>query len=383
MLRQLINIRIALALIAVAIVSGTIFYSNLLAKKIEKEERKKLSQWVEANKFIATANENADLTLASQIQQQNADIPIIQTNEQDSIIDSRNLDSSEIRNSKGYLQKKLREFQSGHPPILLVLSKEPYVADKYYYGDSILLKQVKYYPIIQLLIVALFIFITLYSISARNKSTQNQVWAGMAKETAHQLGTPISSLEGWVEMLKENDASQSISAEMEKDVNRLKLISDRFGKIGSTPKLEESNITEQVEKMVEYIKRRATDKVNFTIEVPKESPVIAKISGPLFDWVIENLLKNALDAMEGKGLISVKIKARTGNVVIDVSDTGKGIGKQNISKVFKPGFTTKKRGWGLGLSLSKRIIEKYHKGQLYVKSSEAGKGTTFRIILNT
>ena len=383
MLRQLINIRTALALIAVAIVSGTIFYSNLLAKKIEKEERKKLSQWVEANKFIATANENADLTLASQIQQQNADIPIIQTNEQDSIIDSRNLDSSEIRNSKGYLQKKLREFQSGHPPILLVLSKEPYVADKYYYGDSILLKQVKYYPIIQLLIVALFIFITLYSISARNKSTQNQVWAGMAKETAHQLGTPISSLEGWVEMLKENDASKSISAEMEKDVNRLKLISDRFGKIGSTPKLEESNITEQVEKMVEYIKRRATDKVNFTIEVPKESPVIAKISGPLFDWVIENLLKNALDAMEGKGLISVKIKERPGNVVIDVSDTGKGIGKQNISKVFKPGFTTKKRGWGLGLSLSKRIIEKYHKGQLYVKSSEAGKGTTFRIILNT
>ena len=383
MLRQLINIRTALALIAVAIVSGTIFYSNLLAKKIEKEERKKLSQWVEANKFIATANENADLTLASQIQQQNADIPIIQTNEQDSIIDSRNLDSSEIRNSKGYLQKKLREFQSGHPPILLVLSKEPYVADKYYYGDSILLKQVKYYPIIQLLIVALFIFITLYSISARNKSTQNQVWAGMAKETAHQLGTPISSLEGWVEMLKENDASQSISTEMEKDVNRLKLISDRFGKIGSTPKLEESNITEQVEKMVEYIKRRATDKVNFTIEVPKESPVIAKISGPLFDWVIENLLKNALDAMEGKGLISVKIKERPGNVVIDVSDTGKGIGKQNISKVFKPGFTTKKRGWGLGLSLSKRIIEKYHKGQLYVKSSEAGKGTTFRIILNT
>ena len=383
MLRQLINIRTALALIAVAIVSGTIFYSNLLAKKIEKEERKKLSQWVEANKFIATANENADLTLASQIQQQNADIPIIQTNEQDSIIDSRNLDSSEIRNSKGYLQKKLREFQSGHPPILLVLSKEPYVADKYYYGDSILLKQVKYYPIIQLLIVALFIFITLYSISTRNKSTQNQVWAGMAKETAHQLGTPISSLEGWVEMLKENDASQSISTEMEKDVNRLKLISDRFGKIGSTPKLEESNITEQVEKMVEYIKRRATDKVNFTIEVPKESPVIAKISGPLFDWVIENLLKNALDAMEGKGLISVKIKERPGNVVIDVSDTGKGIGKQNISKVFKPGFTTKKRGWGLGLSLSKRIIEKYHKGQLYVKSSEAGKGTTFRIILNT
>ncbi len=383
MLRQLINIRTALALVAVAIVSGTIFYSNLLAKKIEKEEREKLSQWVEANKFIATSTENADLTLASQIQQQNADIPIIQTNERDSIIDSRNLDSSKLRNSKGYLQKKLEEFKAGHPPILLVLNKKPFIADKYYYGDSILLKQVKYYPLIQLLIVALFIFITLYSISTRNKSTQNQVWAGMAKETAHQLGTPISSLEGWVEMLKGNNANQSISEEMEKDVNRLKLISDRFGKIGSKPKLEEFNITEQIEKMIAYIKRRATDKVNFTIDAPKESPVIAKISGPLFDWVIENLLKNALDAMEGKGLIAVKIKERPGNVVIDVSDTGKGISKQNIAKVFKPGFTTKKRGWGLGLSLSKRIIEQYHKGQLFVKSSETGKGTTFRIILNT
>ncbi|MEO6220071.1 MAG: HAMP domain-containing sensor histidine kinase [Ginsengibacter sp.] len=383
MLRQLINLRTGLALIAVAIVSGTIFYSNLLAKKIEKEEREKLSQWVEANKLIATSAENTDLTLASQIQQQNADIPIIQTNEEDSIIDSRNLDSVQLHNSKDYLQKKLLEFKSAHPPILLVLSKEPYIADKYYYGDSVLLKQVKYYPLVQLLVVALFIFITLYTISIRNKSTQNQVWAGMAKETAHQLGTPISSLEGWVEMLKENEGNKSISEEMEKDVSRLKLISDRFGKIGSSPKLEETNITEQVEKMVSYIKRRATDKVNFTIEAPKQSPVIAKISGPLFDWVMENLLKNALDSMEGKGLISVKINERVNQIIIDVSDTGKGISKQNISKVFKPGFTTKKRGWGLGLSLSKRIIEQYHKGQLFVKSSEAGKGTTFRIILNT
>ncbi len=382
MLRQLLNLRTGLALVAVAIVTGTVFYSNLLAKKIEQEEREKISQWVEANKFIAASTENADLTLASQIQQQNADIPIIQTNEEDSIIDSRNLDLAELRNSKGYLEKKLKEFKSAHPPILLVLSKKPYVADKYYYGDSVLLKQVKYYPIVQLFIVALFIFITLYAISTRNKSTQNQVWAGMAKETAHQLGTPISSLEGWVEMLKENDENKNISTEMEKDVTRLKLISDRFGKIGSAPKLEEANITEQVEKMVSYIKRRATEKVNFSIEAPAESPVIAKISGPLFDWVIENLLKNALDAMEGKGDITVQIRERVNQVIINVSDTGKGISKQNIAKVFKPGFTTKKRGWGLGLSLSKRIIEQYHKGQLFVKSSEAGKGTTFRIILN-
>ncbi|MEO8819948.1 MAG: HAMP domain-containing sensor histidine kinase, partial [Ginsengibacter sp.] len=212
-------------------------------------------------------------------------------------------------------------------------------------------------------------------------STQNQVWAGMAKETAHQLGTPISSLQGWVEMLKEQEENSTISTEMEKDVNRLKLISDRFGKIGSSPQLEESDIIQQVEKMISYIKRRSTEKVSFILERPEEK-VIAKISEPLFDWVIENLLKNALDAINGKGTIRIKIKNLPSKVIVDVSDSGKGISKQNISKVFKPGFTTKKRGWGLGLSLAKRIIEKYHSGQLFVKSSEIGKGTTFRIVLN-
>ena len=381
MFRQLFNLRSALALIAVAIVTGTIFYSDFLSKKIEVEEREKISQWIEANKFIASAPQNADLTLASEIQQKNTDIPIILTNENDSIIDSRNLDSIEIKSSKNYLQKKLNEFKSAHPPIVLELSKNPYIADRYYYGDSKLLIQVRYFPIIQLLIVALFIFITIYAISARNKSTQNQVWAGMAKETAHQLGTPISSLQGWVEMLKEQDSSGTISKEMEKDVNRLKLISDRFGKIGSTPQLEEHDVTEQVEKMVAYIKRRSTDKVSFILDRPEEK-VIAKISGPLFDWVIENLLKNALDAINGKGTINIRIKNMPERVIIDIHDSGKGISKQNLAKVFKPGFTTKKRGWGLGLSLAKRIIEKYHKGQLYVKSSEIGKGTTFRIVLN-
>lgn len=381
MLRQLLNLRMGLALIAVAIVSGTIFYSNFLSKKIEVEEREKISQWVEANKFIASAPQNVDLTLASQIQQQNDDIPIILTNENDSIIDSRNLDSAQIK-SGNYLQKKLKEFKSSHDPIILQLSKEPFIADKYYYGDSKLLKQIRYFPIVQLLIVALFIFITFYAISVRNKSTQNQVWAGMAKETAHQLGTPISSLQGWVEMLKERENYPDISKEMERDVNRLKLISDRFGKIGSAPKLEEHDIIEQVEKMVTYIKRMSTSKVNFAVEKSNDH-IIAKISAPLFDWVIENLLKNALDAMDGKGSIIIKIRQETDHAVIDIRDTGKGINKQNIGKVFKPGFTTKKRGWGLGLSLCKRIIEQYHKGQLYVKSSEVGKGTTFRIILDT
>jgi signal transduction histidine kinase len=383
MFGQLLNLRTWLAVIAVAIVTGTIFYSNFLAKKIAIEERQKVNVWIQALKTRAETTEKPALDLTNIITSENTDIPIIETDENDKPSgEGLNLDTMLIKKNSNYLRKKLAEFKKQHEPIIVEISKNPLLINKYYYGDSELLKRVRYYPIVQLMIVALFIIITLYAISTRNISTQNQVWAGMAKETAHQLGTPISSLHGWVEMLKEQENYTSISAEMEKDVNRLKLISDRFGKIGSAPKLEDYNITEQVEKMVAYIKRRATDKVNFMVEAPPGS-VITKISGPLFDWVIENLLKNALDAMEGKGSIIIKIKEQPGHVIIDVTDNGRGISKQNMAKVFKPGFTTKKRGWGLGLSLSKRIIEKYHKGQLYVKSSEPAKGTTFRIVLNT
>ncbi|MEO8415194.1 MAG: HAMP domain-containing sensor histidine kinase [Ginsengibacter sp.] len=383
MLGQLLNLRTWLAVIAVGIVTGTIFYSNYLAKKIAAEERQKVNVWVQALKTRAETTEKAALDLTNIITSENTDIPIIETDENDKPSgEGLNLDTILIKKDSQYLRKKLKEFKKQHDPITVEISRTPLLLNKYYYGDSELLKQVRYYPIVQLLIVALFIIITLYAISSRNTSTQNQVWAGMAKETAHQLGTPISSLEGWIEMLKEKDNISSISEEMEKDISRLKLISDRFGKIGSTPKLEAYNITDQVQKMVAYIKRRASDKVNFVVEAPGE-PIIANISGPLFDWVIENLLKNALDAMEGKGTISIKVKEQPGHIIVDVTDNGRGISKQNMARVFKPGFTTKKRGWGLGLSLSKRIIEKYHKGQLYVKSSEPHKGTTFRIVLNT
>jgi signal transduction histidine kinase len=379
MIRQFLNWRTALALIGVAIVIGSIIYSNFLAKKIAKEEREKVSQWMEANKFALNAQPGVDLTLASEIQRMNEDIPIILTDEKNNILDHRNLDSLKALDSN-YLKKKLKDF-SKRPPLVQVITKEPYLANKYYYGESDLLIQMRYYPIVQLVIVGIFIFITLYAITTRNKSTQNQVWAGMAKETAHQLGTPLSSLQGWVEMLKEMPGNEQVAKEMEKDVDRLKLVSDRFGKIGSTPKLEEKDVLEQVKQMVAYIKRRAPEKVSFTIEDSGQTPFLAKISGPLFDWVIENLLKNALDSMEGRGSIGVRIKQDASQIYIDVADSGKGISPNNISKVFKPGFTTKKRGWGLGLSLSKRIIEQYHKGQIYVKHSEVGKGTTFRILL--
>lgn len=373
-----------MGLIAITIVTGTIFYSNYLAKKIASDEREKVEVWVQSLKTRAVATEQTAIDLTNTITSHNTDIPIIETDEMDNPSgEFLNLDTALIKQDSNYIRRKVAEFKNLHEVIKLEISKDPLIFNKYYYGDSELLKEVRYYPLIQLFIVALFIIITLITISTRNKSTQNQVWAGMAKEAAHQLGTPLSSLQGWVEVLKETPGAEKLSAEMIKDVDRLKLVSDRFGKIGSVPQLEKTNILSQVENMVAYIKRRSTDKVIFTINSNGETDIPVMINSPLFDWVIENLLKNALDAMEGKGSISINIKKETSSVLIDVTDTGKGITKNNISKVFKPGFTTKKRGWGLGLSLSKRIIEQYHKGELFVKSSEPGKGTTFRIVLRS
>lgn len=380
MLSSFANWRSLLALIAIAIVTGTIFYSNYLARKIADDEKIKIQQWTQAISDIN--NGNGSTNLASRILTENSsDIPMITVNEKDSILDHYNLDTNRIKTDAHYLSDKLNEFKNTYPPIIWKNPFNPAENNLVYYGESVLLKQIRYFPIIQLLIVALFIIITLIAISTRNKSTQNQVWAGMAKETAHQLGTPLSSLQGWVEMLKETPGNEKIATEMSKDVERLKLVSDRFGKIGSTPQLEETNVVTQVEQMVAYIKRRSTDKVSFTITDHNDRDVIALLNPPLFDWVIENLLKNALDAMDGQGKIQVDIRNESAQVIIDVTDTGKGISKKNISQVFKPGFTTKKRGWGLGLSLSKRIIEQYHRGDLFVKQSEIGKGTCFRILL--
>lgn len=382
MFSNFFNWRSALALIAITIVTGTIFYSNYLAKKIAADERKKVSVWAESLKTRASALEGSALSLTTKIANENKDIPIIETDEKDNPSGATlNLDTNRIKKESNYIQIKLAEFKKENPAIEVEISKDPLFVNKYYYGDSDLLKEVRYYPIIQLVIFALFVIIALVTVSVRNKSTQNQVWAGMAKETAHQLGTPISSLQGWVEILKDNPINEKIGIEIEKDVDRLKLVSDRFGKIGSIPQLEEKNIVQQVESMVDYIKRRSTDKVSFSINSQNDYDISAMINAPLFDWVIENLLKNALDAMDGKGSIVVDIKNEITQTIIEVTDSGKGIFKSNINKVFKPGYTTKKRGWGLGLSLSKRIIEHYHKGELFVKNSEVGKGTTFRIIL--
>jgi len=380
MLRQFFNWRSALALAAIAIVIGTIFYSRYLGNKIERDERQKVELWIEAGRFIFNSPADADTRLASAIITHNTDIPIIETNDRDSITAFINLDSTKISSHAGYLRNQLNDFKSQHEAIPY---QDPGSGRKnfYYYGDSRLLQEVRYYPLVQLLIVALFISIILYAITLNNRATQNQVWAGMAKETAHQLGTPLTSLEAWVEMMKEQKTNEKIVGEMEKDVSRLKLVSDRFSKIGSTPQLEEANVVQQIGQMVEYIRKRAPGRVNFSVHSNGQTLIIARISAPLFDWVVENLLKNALDAMEGKGDIRIEIMETSQLINIDVSDTGKGISPANISRVFKPGFTTKKRGWGLGLSLSKRIIEQYHRGHLYVKNSELGRGTTFRMVL--
>jgi signal transduction histidine kinase len=381
MFRQFLNWRTGLALIAILIVSGTVIYSQYLARKIAREEKQKVEQWIEAGKFLFNSPLDADTRLASMILTENKTIPIIETNEKDSILQYVNLDSAKAANNVSYVEGRLKQFKSQNPAIEWVDTKDSTKRNRYYYGNSTLLNEVRYYPLVQLALVALFIVIVFLSLRSSYRSVQNQVWAGMAKETAHQLGTPVSSLEGWVEMLKESSGNEKIIRELEKDVDRLRLVSDRFGKIGSTPQLEEIDLVSQINNMVDYMRKRATGKIIFRVNTHDKQYIPARVSAPLFDWVIENLLKNALDAMEGKGAITVDINDDEKQVHIDVTDTGKGISKQNIARVFKPGFTTKKRGWGLGLSLSRRIIEQYHKGNIFVKQSETGKGTTFRIVL--
>jgi len=382
MLNQLFNWRTTLAIIAIAIVTGTVFYSNYLSKKIAADEREKVAVWVQSLKTRAAVTDQASLDLTNAIASHNTDIPIIETDERDNPSGQvLNIDTALLKIDSNFLRKKVQEFKGQNDAIVVEVNKDPLIINKYYFGDSKLLGEVKYYPIIQLLIVALFIIITLITITTRHKSTQNQVWAGMAKETAHQLGTPLSSLQGWVELLKEMPGSEKLAKEMIKDVDRLKLVSDRFSKIGSIPQLESINLIEQIENMVAYIKRRAPEQISFSVDSHGLEKISVMANGPLFDWVIENLLKNALDATAGIGIIQIKIKEEPNSVIIEVADSGKGISKQNLRNIFKPGFTTKKRGWGLGLSLSKRIIEQYHQGQLFVKNSELGKGTTFKIVL--
>jgi signal transduction histidine kinase len=377
------NWRTLMVFIAVLIVSGTIVYSQYLAGKIATEERKNVAAWVEAQRTILFSSDTVSINLATKIITENDQIPIIETNENDQITGNYlNLDTNQVKSDPNYLAQKLKQFKSfNRIPIISILSEKPFAANKYYYGESKLLKETKLYPIIQLLVVALFILVAIAMLQINYKSGQNQLWASLAKETAHQLGTPVSSLEGWLEILKSDERNEKIVPEIAKDVKRLQLITDRFGKIGSQPKLELANIADQIQHILNYMKKRAGGSVNFECDTRELENIQIMISAPLFDWVMENLIRNAMDAIDGKGLISIHAQLANREIFIDVTDSGKGIAAAHFKKVFRPGFTTKKRGWGLGLSLSKRIVEQYHKGKLFVRWSEIGKGTSFRIIL--
>ncbi|MEY4891919.1 MAG: hypothetical protein RIQ34_531 [Bacteroidota bacterium] len=379
-----LNWRTWLAVLAMVIVTGTIFYSQYLAQKIAREERAYVELWAEAvNYNIRSGPNDQALALSTRITNQNERIPIIQTDAQDRPTGTySNLEISDAQIDDAYLTRKVAEFKRQHAPIRLTIGEDPGQVSLFYYGDSALLNEVRYYPLVQLLIVGLFIFITLNSLRTRHKAQQNQVWAGMAKETAHQLGTPVSSLEAWVELLREDPQQQKLAKELGRDVARLRLVSDRFGKIGSTPQLERMDLIPLIREMVDYMRGRSSDKVQIVFDADGSSSLMVPVSATLFEWVIENLLKNALDALDGVGQIRVRVIANADRVWIEVSDTGKGISPAHVRKVFEPGFSTKKRGWGLGLSLAKRIIEQYHGGELSVVSSEIGKGTTFRIVLN-
>ena len=345
----------------------------------KNEERAKMEFWASALTTVANANENSDLDLPFEIISKNTTIPIFIADSNDQIIDFNNIDE-EISKDSIALKKYFNSVKNDNQPIKMERSNSKY--QLVYYGDSPLLNKLKYYPIALLLIIILFGAVVYNFYRATKMSTQNKLWAGMAKETAHQIGTPLSSLIGWLEILKLDNVEESTIVEIEKDINRLQTITDRFSKIGSEPVLEKRDLIEDTKNTVDYLQTRVSQQVIFTFKAP-EHPIFVDINPALHSWTIENLVKNAIDAMKGKGALDITISELENIVKIKITDTGKGIPKNQFSKVFEPGFTTKKRGWGLGLSLTKRIVQEYHKGKIKVEQSEIGKGTTMQISYKT
>ncbi len=345
----------------------------------KNEERAKMEFWATAQKTLANANEHTDVELPFQIIQNNTTIPMIVADSKDSIISHNNIEEK-ITKDTDALKKYFNSIKNDNQPIKMQLSEKSY--QLVYYGNSPLLNKLKYYPVALLLIIILFGAVVYNFYRATKMATQNKLWAGMAKETAHQIGTPLSSLIGWLEILKMENIEESTIIEIEKDITRLQTITDRFSKIGSEPILERRNIIEDTKNTVDYLQTRVSQQVNFTFKAP-EHPIYVEINPALHSWTIENLVKNAIDAMKGKGSLNIIISELEDMVKISISDTGKGIPKNQFTKVFEPGFTTKKRCWGLGLSLTKRIVQEYHKGKIKVVHSEIGKGTTMQISYKT
>lgn len=377
-MRQYLNWKSSLVFIALAIVGASLYYTSRLANALALEEQKNARQISEGLRILANPESSEqDVNLALSLIDQNTSIPFLLVTGKDTILSHKNIDTSGVKDVPVYLKKKLNEYQHYRQPITVDAGG---ITQYVYYGESSLLKQLRYFPYVQLTIIVLFLVVVVIAIMAAQRSIQNQVWLGLSKETAHQLGTPLMALTGWLELLNEQDCNREAVAEMEKDLSRLKLIAERFSKVGSEPQLKEENLVERLEQMVDYMQKRAPSKVKISLHT-SDADVPVHISAPLFDWVVENLIRNALDAMNGAGRIDITITDQHHQVYIDVSDTGKGIPRHQIRKVFTPGFTTKKRGWGLGLSLARRIIREYHNSSIFVKNSELGKGTTFRIVL--
>ncbi len=368
-----------LLLFAVLIGTGSLIYTENLVRKLKKEERKNVELWAEATKLISLPATTQNVEFLSLIIDNNNTVPVILTDESDNIIDARNF-NSEKTGDKKYMIKNLNKIKEKNRPIIIPLENGHY--NLIYYKDSIILTMLSYYPYVQLGIIIFFILVSYLAFRSSRKADQNQVWVGMSKETAHQLGTPTSSLAGWIEILQQKYPEISITKELSLDVERLEKVTERFSRIGSKPALASENIIEIISRTVDYLKLRTSSKVKIIIDYDRNIKIYVPINPALFEWVIENVFKNAVDSMEGSGEITLRITETEKHALIDISDTGKGIPKSAFNKIFNPGFTTKQRGWGLGLSLAKRIIEEYHNGKIFVRHSEVGKGSCIRIVMN-
>lgn len=359
------QVKILLVTLAIIIAIASLLISHFLVRDLSKEEQRRMEVWAQALHALNEADETTDVALISNVLEGNNTIPVIVVDDEGIIGDYRNIEDT--THLESYAKRMMQAGDTIRVDRQIVC-----------YDESIMLKRLQAWPYVQLGIVLIFVVVAIFALLSSKRAEQNKVWVGLSKETAHQLGTPVSSLMAWVEMLKEQYPDDDLLPEMDKDVKRLQLIAERFSKIGSLPEPVAASMNEVLAHVVDYMDRRTSSRVQMIRQLP-DNEVIVKMNASLFEWVIENLCKNAVDAMEGKGTITLTLMEESDRVVIEVQDTGKGIRKKDINNVFTPGFTTKKRGWGLGLSLARRIVEEYHRGRIFVKHSELGKGTTFRI----
>ena len=377
------QVKIFLVVAAILIAVASLLVSRSLTHDLAEQEKSKMQVWAEAMKSLSAADENTDLSLVLKVLDENHTIPVVVLNNEGVVTEYRNIEikARNAKDSIAFITSYGQQMKASGQVIRISLSKNHHDYIDVCYDDSLMLKRIAVYPYVQLGVVLLFVIVAIFALLTSKRAEQNKVWVGLSKETAHELGTPISSLMAWSTILKETYPDDELLPEMDKDVKRLQLIADRFSKIGSIPEPVPSCLNDVLIHVVDYMDRRTSKKIEMKTELPNED-VIINMNASLFEWVIENLCKNAVDAMGGKlGSITLRLEETDKRAIVEVSDTGKGIKKKDISNVFRPGFTTKKRGWGLGLSLAKRIVEEYHHGKIYVKNSEIGKGTTFRIEL--